>query len=117
LKASDLDARETDQLVALAAQVVDRALSAGATVAEAVAGHERHLSAKVRLGKPEVVEEAGSRSLGLRVMRDVGLCLSQQASRPHSCRTVDGSGIPGKYRLARDPDAEGESSKAAAADD
>jgi PmbA protein len=63
-----LDARETDQLVALAAQVVDRALSAGATVAEAVAGHERHLSAKVRLGKPEVVEEAGSRSLGLRVM-------------------------------------------------
>ena len=33
-----------------------------------VAGHERHLSAKVRLGKPEVVEEAGSRALGLRVM-------------------------------------------------
>lgn len=63
-----MDARETEQLLSLASQVVDRALSKGATVAEAVAGHERHLSAKVRLGKPEVVEEAGSRSLGLRVM-------------------------------------------------
>jgi PmbA protein len=63
-----VDPRETEQLLSLASQVVERALAAGATVAEAVAGHERHLSAKVRLGKPEVVEEAGSRSLGVRVM-------------------------------------------------
>jgi PmbA protein len=59
---------DTDALLALAGSIVDRALEAGATVAEAVAGEERHLSAKVRMREPEIVEEAGSRSLGLRVM-------------------------------------------------
>ncbi len=51
-----------------AAQVVEAARKAGADVAEAVARSGSHLSAKVRLGEPELVEEAGSRSLGLRVM-------------------------------------------------
>ena len=59
---------DTDALLALAGSIVDRALEAGATVAEAVAGEERHLSVKVRMREPELVEEAGSRSLGLRVM-------------------------------------------------
>lgn len=59
---------DTDALIALAGSIVDRALSAGATVAEAVAGEERHLSVKVRMREPELVEEAGSRSVGLRVM-------------------------------------------------
>jgi PmbA protein len=59
---------DTDALLALAGSIVDRALAAGATVAEAVAGEERHLSAKVRMREPELVEEAGSRSVGLRVM-------------------------------------------------
>lgn len=59
---------DTDALLALAGSIVDRALEAGATVAEAVAGEERHLSVKVRMREPEIVEEAGSRSLGLRVM-------------------------------------------------
>lgn len=45
------------------------AMSGGATVAECVLRFGAELSAKVRLGKPELVEEAGHRSLGLRVMK------------------------------------------------
>lgn len=61
---------DIDGLIELGQQVVDLAVSKGATVAEAVVGEGAHLSAKVRLGEPELVEEAGSKSLGLRVMRD-----------------------------------------------
>jgi PmbA protein len=60
---------DVDGLTELAASVVERARKAGADVAEASVSEGRHLSAKVRLGKPELLEEAGSRSLGLRVMR------------------------------------------------
>jgi PmbA protein len=60
----DLEALKT-----LATSVVERARAAGADVAEATVSEGRHLSAKVRLGEPELLEEAGSRSLGLRVMR------------------------------------------------
>ena len=38
------------------------------SVAEVALSEGAHLSAKVRLGEPELVEEAGSRSIGLRVM-------------------------------------------------
>lgn len=58
----------TDRLFELADHVVERARKAGADVAEASAREGSHLSVKVRLGEPELVEEAGSRSLGLRVM-------------------------------------------------
>jgi hypothetical protein len=51
---------DLDALVALATRVVERARAAGADVAEAQASEGRHLSAKVRLGKPELLEEAGS---------------------------------------------------------
>src|SRR5690606_842514 len=57
-----------DELEAASARVVERAKTAGADVAEATARRGSHLSVKVRLGEPELVEEAGSRSLGLRVM-------------------------------------------------
>lgn len=60
---------DLDRLIALAASVVDKARAAGADVAEASVSEGRHLSAKVRLGAPELLEEAGSRALGLRVMR------------------------------------------------
>lgn len=52
----------------IAAEVVEQARKAGADVAEAIVREGSHLSTKVRLGEPELVEEAGSRSLGLRVM-------------------------------------------------
>jgi PmbA protein len=55
-------------LIALGERVVEKARSLGADVAEAVVSDGSHLSAKVRLGEPELVEEAGSRGLGLRVM-------------------------------------------------
>jgi PmbA protein len=50
-------------------RVVAMATRGGASVAECVLRFGAELSAKVRLGKPELVEEAGHRSLGLRVMK------------------------------------------------
>jgi PmbA protein len=60
---------DIDKLIALGDQVVERARAKGANVAEAAVSEGAHLSVKVRMGEPELVEEAGSRSLGLRVMR------------------------------------------------
>ena len=61
--------RELDDLLAIGDRVVAMAKSRGATVAECVVRFGAELSARVRLGEPELVEEAGHRSLGLRVMR------------------------------------------------
>lgn len=60
--------QEARALLELGHSVVERATSAGADVAEAGMHSGSHLSVKVRMGKPELVEEAGSRALGLRVM-------------------------------------------------
>ena len=57
-------------LMDLAGRVVEKALAQGATVAEASAGSGWELSTRVRLGEVELVEEAGTRSLSLRVIRD-----------------------------------------------
>ncbi|HBQ17242.1 MAG TPA: PmbA protein [Myxococcales bacterium] len=57
-----------EELLAMGERVVERARKAGADVAEAVVSEGSHLSTKVRLGEPELVEEAGSRAVGLRVM-------------------------------------------------
>jgi PmbA protein len=64
-----VSAYDLDRLKSLAASVVERARAAGADVAEASVSEGRHLSAKVRLGEPELLEEAGSKSVGLRVLR------------------------------------------------
>lgn len=62
-------ARENlDDLIALGERVIERARSLGADVSEAVVSEGSHLSTKVRLGEPELVEEAGSRAVGLRVL-------------------------------------------------
>ncbi|MCA9534236.1 MAG: TldD/PmbA family protein [Myxococcales bacterium] len=58
----------SDELLRLGDEIVARALEGGASVAEASVREGEHLSVKVRLGKPELVEEAGSRAVGLRVM-------------------------------------------------
>jgi PmbA protein len=60
---------ELDEALALGDRVVRAATLGGATVAECVLRFGAELSAKVRLGKPELVEEAGHRALGLRVMK------------------------------------------------
>ena len=62
----------TEQLIAtdlktLAADVLARALKAGATDAEAVVYEGDEFSALVRLGQVETLKESGSRAIGLRV--------------------------------------------------
>src|SRR6202161_916197 len=51
----------------LAADVVDRALRAGATEAEAVIREGDEFSTLVRLGQVETLKESGARGIGLRV--------------------------------------------------
>jgi PmbA protein len=57
-----------ESLLEIGDQVVESALAKGATVAEATIRQGSHLGTKVRKGEPELVEEAGSRALGMRVM-------------------------------------------------
>jgi PmbA protein len=64
--------RELAQLLALADDVVRRTKAGGADVAEVIARAGSELSARVRLGEPELVEEAGHRSLGMRLMKRDG---------------------------------------------
>jgi len=59
---------DLERMLSLGSDVVARAQKQGATVAECVVQEGAHLSAKVRLGETELVEEAASRSAGLRVM-------------------------------------------------
>jgi PmbA protein len=64
----------------IATRVVEQATGAGADSAEALAVSERELTAKVRLGEPELVQQARSRALGLRVIRE---------GRQAVCHTAD----------------------------
>jgi PmbA protein len=59
---------EAKALIELGHSVTERARRAGADVAEAGVHSGSHLSVKVRMGAPELVEDAGARALGLRVM-------------------------------------------------
>ncbi|HET7540145.1 MAG TPA: metallopeptidase TldD-related protein [Polyangiaceae bacterium] len=59
---------DSRELLKLAAEVVERARRAGADVAEASARGGSDLSTRVRMGKPELVEEAGHHSISLRVI-------------------------------------------------
>ncbi|HEY2408089.1 MAG TPA: TldD/PmbA family protein [Polyangiaceae bacterium] len=67
---------ETVELLKLAAEIVERARRAGADVAEASARGGSELSTRVRLGKPELVEEAGHHSVSLRVIRGQRVALT-----------------------------------------
>jgi PmbA protein len=67
---------ETVRLEELARDVVARALAGGADVAEAIARSGSELSTKVRLGEPELVEEAAHKSLGLRVIKQKRVALT-----------------------------------------
>lgn len=83
---------KTEALVALGEQVVEQARAAGADVAEAVVRQGSHLSTKVRMKEAELVEEAGSRSLGLRVM------LGQQVAVTYTSDLSEG----GRARMVED---------------
>ncbi|HUJ61881.1 MAG TPA: TldD/PmbA family protein [Kofleriaceae bacterium] len=57
------------ELCDVAALAVELAKKAGADAAEVLVRDGSELTAKVRLGEPELVQEAGSRALGLRVLK------------------------------------------------
>lgn len=61
---------EAQRLESIATRLVEQARERGADVAEASASSGWELTAKVRLGEPELVQEAGHRSVSLRVMKD-----------------------------------------------
>ena len=61
--------RGLEELLELGDRVVREVTARGATVAECVMRSGAEMSAKVRLGEAELVEEAGHRSAGLRVMK------------------------------------------------
>lgn len=67
---------EIESLTELAAEVVERARKGGADVAEAIARSGSQLTTKVRMGEPELVEEAGHRSLGMRVIKQKRVALT-----------------------------------------
>lgn len=58
------------ELCDVAALAVELAKRAGADDAEVLVRDGSELTAKVRLGEPELVQEAGSRALGLRILID-----------------------------------------------
>ncbi|HTJ80691.1 MAG TPA: metallopeptidase TldD-related protein, partial [Polyangiaceae bacterium] len=60
---------EIARLTDLATDLMKRALSRGVDVAEVRARSGSELSVKVRLGEPELIEEAGHKSVGMRVMK------------------------------------------------
>lgn len=66
------DDRELATLLGMADEVVRRARAGGADVAEVIARSGSELSVRVRLGEPELVEEAGNRALGMRIMKKDG---------------------------------------------
>ena len=59
-----------EALKSIARRAAVHALTVGAEAAEALVSDGVELTAKVRMGEPELVQEAGSRALGLRVFRD-----------------------------------------------
>jgi PmbA protein len=60
---------DTEHLLKLASQLVDLSLASGVDVAEASARQGWELSAKVRLGETELVQESGHHSVALRLIR------------------------------------------------
>src|SRR5439155_14731539 len=68
--------QEVAKLLEIAGDVVARARARGADVAEAIARSGSELSTKVRLGEPELVEEAAHKGLGMRVIKNKRVALT-----------------------------------------
>jgi len=69
MSAAQVTDRTVKELCDIAQQAVELAKQAGADHAEVIVRDGSELTAKIRLGEPELVQEAGSRALGLRVLR------------------------------------------------
>ncbi len=72
----DRMSREIERLTELASSVCEKTLARGVDVAEVRARSGSELSVKVRLGEPELIEEAGHRSIGMRVIKDKRVALT-----------------------------------------
>jgi PmbA protein len=85
------DRSQADGLLDLAARLVERARGKGADVAEASARSGWELTAKVRLGAPELIQEAGHRSVALKVVKDqrVAITSTSDLSEAGLARCVD----------------------------
>jgi PmbA protein len=100
------EAIATSDLTQLAADVLARALKAGATDAEAVLYEGDEFSTRVRLGQVETLKESGSRAIGLRVYMAAGLG-ANEAQRTASTSSSDFSSesiarlVSGAVQLAR----------------
>lgn len=68
--------QQVEDLSTLASEVVERARKGGADIAEAIARSGSDLSTKVRLGEPELVEEATHKSIGMRVIKQQRVALT-----------------------------------------
>jgi PmbA protein len=95
---SALQSRTETDLKSLAAEVVARAVKAGATDAEAVVSEGDEFSVTVRMGEVETLQESGSRGMGLRIF--IG---KRSASASTSDLTPDGIAqlVSGAMALAR----------------
>lgn len=62
--------KSVEELQALGARIVDAAMKAGADVAEVLSSSSEELSTRVRMRERELIEEAGSHTVGLRVIKD-----------------------------------------------
>ena len=69
MSAAQVTEQTIKELCDVAQLAVELAKKAGADDAEVLVRDGSELTAKVRLGQPELVQEAGSRALGLRVLR------------------------------------------------
>jgi PmbA protein len=68
--------RDIANLLDLADDLVSRARKRGVDVAEVIARSGSELSVKVRLGEAELIEEAGHRAVGMRVMKGQRVALT-----------------------------------------
>src|ERR1700712_1410859 len=100
--AIDLQAARASKLRLLAEEVVEHALRAGATDAEAVGFESKEFAVNVRLGQVEQLTESGSGALGLRVFF-AGVDGQQTASTSTSDLSRDGIErlIAGAVELAK----------------
>ena len=85
------DVSEAGRLEEIAARLVEQSRRRGADIAEASASSGWELTAKVRLGQPELVQEAGHRNVALRVMKDQRVAITSTSDWTESglARCVD----------------------------
>lgn len=98
----------TDRMIATAESVVANAQKEGADTAEVLLVTSRELTAKIRLGKPELVQQASSRALGLRVIRDQcsAVCHTADLS-PAALKDFAAQAVAAARLSEPDPDAGG----------